>query len=84
MTCVDAARLQRASKGAGQSAGRRGNDIVERRGVRWILAQIGAVVLGYLVVDAKRDWVIPPGHPGIANRTPDPFDLDLRSIHYVV
>ena len=46
----DLTRLQRAGESAGQSAARRGNDIVERRGVRREPVGIDTVVLGHLGV----------------------------------
>ena len=51
----DLARLQRATPGSGQSARRRGDDIVQRRGVRLEAAGGGLVVLGNLIVNAKQD-----------------------------
>jgi hypothetical protein len=44
----DLTRLQRAGESAGQSAARRGDDVVERRGVRRELVRIDSVVLGHL------------------------------------
>jgi hypothetical protein len=43
----DLTRLQRAGESAGQSAARRGDDIVEHRGVRREPVRIDAVVLGH-------------------------------------
>jgi len=42
----DLTRLQRASKGPGQSTRRGGHQVVERGGVRLVSAGLGAVVLG--------------------------------------
>jgi hypothetical protein len=53
----DLTRFQRAGKGARQSATGRGDDIVERRGVRRKLLGIDAVVLGDLGVDPEGDRV---------------------------
>jgi hypothetical protein len=46
-------RLQRAGEGAGQSTARRGDDVVERRRVRWELVRIDAVVLGHVGMHAE-------------------------------
>ena len=50
-------------------SGRRGDDVVERRRVRRVLAQIGSVVLGDLVVDAKGDDIFLRRQPGVARRS---------------
>jgi hypothetical protein len=42
----DLARFQRAAEGAGQSAGGRGNHIVQSGGLRFVNLRIDAVVLG--------------------------------------
>src|SRR5216684_1544289 len=52
---VDPARLQRASKGTGESTGRRGDDVVERGRVVGVLAGSGAVMLAHLVVGPEYD-----------------------------
>jgi hypothetical protein len=49
----DLTRLQRAGESAGQSAARRGDDVVERRGVRRELLRIDSVVLGHLRMHAE-------------------------------
>jgi hypothetical protein len=51
----DLARLQRATQGSGQSTGCRGDDIVERGGVRLVAARSRLVVLRDLIVNAKQD-----------------------------
>jgi len=51
---VDPARLQRAPEGAGESTGRRRDDVIERRGMVGILPGRGAVVLADGAVGAKR------------------------------
>ena len=43
----DAARLQRAPEGSGQSAGGRGHQVVQGGGVRLTVLGVGAVVLGH-------------------------------------
>ena len=49
----DLARFQRASEGAGKSAPRRGDDIVERRCVRLDLCRIDLVMLGNRAMNAE-------------------------------
>jgi hypothetical protein len=49
----DLTRLQRAGEGAGQSAARRGDHVVERRGARRELIRIDTVVLGHLGMHAE-------------------------------
>ena len=44
---VDLTRFQRAGKRARQSPAGRGDDVVERRCVWWVLRRIDAVALGY-------------------------------------
>ncbi len=44
----DSARLQRATKGARQSAGGRGDDVIQRRRLRAVNVAVDPVVLGYL------------------------------------
>ena len=55
---LDLTRLQRAGKGAGQSAAGGGHDIVERRGVRREVLGLDPVVLGDLGVDAEHDRLL--------------------------
>ena len=49
----DLARFQRASEGTGQSAGRSGHDVIERRGVRLDLRRINLVVLSHSAMNAE-------------------------------
>ena len=51
----DAARLQRAPEGPGQSPGGRGHQIVQGGGVRLAVLGIGAVVLGHGAVYPEGD-----------------------------
>ena len=46
VTRIDLTRFQRAPKGSGQSAARRGHNIVNGRRVRWKLVRGDFVVLG--------------------------------------
>jgi hypothetical protein len=50
---IDPARLQRATQGARESTGGRGDHVVERGGVLGILACRGPIVLAHLVVGAE-------------------------------
>jgi len=50
---VDPARFQRATQGAGQSAGRGGHYVIERGGVRFECLRLSAVMLGDRVMDAE-------------------------------
>jgi hypothetical protein len=53
----DLARFQRTTKGAGQSAGRCGDEIVERRVERLVNLRVNPIVLGNRRVGAEMDWV---------------------------
>jgi hypothetical protein len=53
LACRDLTRFQRASEGAGQSAPRGGDDVVERRRALGLPRCLNAVVLGDRVVDAE-------------------------------
>jgi hypothetical protein len=52
---VDAARLQRAAQGAGQSTGGGGDDVIEGGGVLGILAGSSAVVLTHRSMRSEGD-----------------------------
>lgn len=71
---VDPARFQRAAKCAGQSTGRRGDDVVKRGGVVRILAGRRAVVLTDLVVRAEDHRLGLGGQECLPDRTPLPND----------
>ena len=53
VTCIDLARFQRAPKGSGQSAARRGHNIVDGGRVGWKLVRGNFVVLGNGRMDAE-------------------------------
>jgi len=77
---VDLARLQRATKGPGQSTGRRGDDVVEGSGLRVVLAGGRVVVLSHLVMDAEEHrlplgWKVRP-----PERTLHPLDPHLGDV----
>jgi hypothetical protein len=54
----DLTRLQRAGKGAGQSAPGRGDHVVERRGMSRILAGADTVMLGDFRVHTERHGLL--------------------------
>src|SRR5260370_1490549 len=82
---VDPARLQRATKGAGESTGRCGDNVVKRGGVIRVLAGSGAVVLAHLVVGSEHDGLRFQGQVRSANWTSlanDPYPRDVfRVVH---
>jgi hypothetical protein len=78
---LNAARLQRASQGAGQSPAGCGDDIVESRGARWKPLGIDAVVFGDLGMDAEESRFFLGGEIGPADRTPDPFDSNSGGVN---
>jgi hypothetical protein len=79
--CVDVARLQRAPEGAGQSAGRSGNEVVERRRPLGFAPSRDAVVVGDLVVDAELDLC--ERQLRAAQRAADALDADVRDVRDV-
>lgn len=76
----DAARLQRAAQRPGQSTSRRRYDIVQRGGMRLILALRPPVVRGDRTVDAEHHRRVLGRHGGIPQRPGSTFHLDLRPI----
>jgi hypothetical protein len=77
---IDATRFQRAPERASQSAGRRSDDVIERRRPLSVAAPRDAVMVGDLVVDAEPDRLVRPGKLGAAQRAADPLDADPRDI----
>ena len=77
---LDSTRLQRAREGAGQSAGRGGDDVVERRRVGRELGGIGAVVLGDLRVHPEGDRLRLGREVGEPLRPTEALDADVRSV----
>jgi hypothetical protein len=69
--CGDVTRLQRASERPGESTGRRGDDVVERRRPLGVAAALDPVVVGDLVVDAEPDRLRCAGHVRPAQRAFD-------------
>jgi hypothetical protein len=70
----DLTRLQRAGKGAGQSAAGGRHHVVERGRVGWVLRRRDPIVLGHLVVHAERHRLGFGGKVGKSLRTAEPFD----------
>jgi hypothetical protein len=60
----DAARLQRAPEGSGQSPGGRGHQVVQGGRVRLAVPGIGAVVLGHGAVHPEGDRAVLGGYRG--------------------
>ena len=79
----DVARLQRAPEGPRQSAGRRGDDVVECRGAGLECAGGDLVVLGDRAVDAEDDRLRLAGEVGAPDGPFHPFYPDVRPIHDV-
>jgi hypothetical protein len=76
-------RLQRASKGAGKSAGRRCNDVIQRGRVRLQRPRRHLVVLGHCAVHSENHrlalgWEIRP-----ANRPLHALDSNFGTVHNV-
>ena len=80
---VDVARLQRASEGAGQSAGSRGDDVVERGRPLDVAATRDAVVIRDLVVHAEPDRLVGPGELRAAKWALHALDPHPRRVHDV-
>jgi hypothetical protein len=70
----NSARLQRATKGARQSTGRRRHHVIQGGGVRFVHVQVHAIMLGNLRVDAKENGPFLLGQISPAQRTFDSFD----------
>ena len=73
----DLARFQRTAKGARQSAGRRGDEVVQRRIARLVDLRVDPIVRGHRRVDAEMDGVLPDGEKGTAVRSLHAFDPHL-------
>lgn len=80
LSCADLARLQRAPEGAGQSAGRSGHDVVERRRVLGFAAARNAVMIGDLVVDPERDRLALARYERTTQRAAHAFDPHPRAV----
>ncbi len=78
------ARLQRAPEGSGESARRRGDQVIQGRRVRGMDVGIDTVVCGDLGVDPKQDGLGLDRQVGPSQRTLDAFDSHQRAIHHRV
>jgi len=76
----DVTRFQRASEGAGQSAGGGGNDVVERGRTLCLASCRHTVVLGDGGVDAEDHRLILRGQVSAPERPTYPLDSDSRDI----
>jgi hypothetical protein len=77
---ADLTRLQRASEGAGQSAGGGRDDVVKRRSVLGLAAARNAVVVGDLVVNAEGDRVALARYKRAAKRAAHALDPNPRVV----
>jgi hypothetical protein len=71
---LDLTRLQRAGKGARQSAGGCRHHVVESGGLRRELVRVGAVVLGDFRVHSEADRLVGGGNMSQALRPAEPLD----------
>jgi hypothetical protein len=76
----DLARLQRASKGSGQSARGRGNHVVQSRRMRWGRVGRNLIVLRDRAVDTEDDRLILGRQVSLADGTLHSLDSDMRSV----
>ena len=77
---IDVTRFQRASEGAGESAGSRGDDVVERRRALGIAAPRNAVVVGDLVVNSEEDRFFASGKLRASQWAADSLDPHVRGV----
>ena len=75
--CIDVTRLQRASKGSDKSTGRRGNNVVERRRMRFEHRGRHLVMLSHRAVDAEDYGFRFCRQIRSAHRSFYPFDPDM-------
>ena len=80
---LDLARYQRAGKSARQSAGRRSDDVVERRRMRLVSICTDAVVFCDSAMDPKPDRLPLSWQPSQPNRPSFTFNADFRPVHDV-
>ena len=76
----DLARLQRATQGPGQSTGCRGDDVVERGGMRLVAARRRLVVLRHFIVNAKQHRLGLLWKVGAPQRTLHSLDSHPRDV----
>jgi hypothetical protein len=77
---IDLTRLQRAGKGAGQSASGRSDDVVQRRRVGRVLIGAYAVMLGDLGMHAERHGLRLGWEVSEPLRPAEPLDLHARGV----
>jgi hypothetical protein len=80
----DPARLQRAPKGAGESPGGGGHDVIQRGRVRRVDLGIHAVVFRNLGMDAEECRLILGREIGAAQRTLHALNSNLGAVRYGV
>jgi hypothetical protein len=78
---LDVARVQRASEGPRQSAGRGRDDVVERRRARFEGSGGHLIVLRHRPVDAEDDRLRLTGEIGAPDWALHALDPDLRAVH---
>ena len=76
-------RLQRASKGSGESTSRRGDDIVERGGMRREGIRRNLIMLGDCAMDSEDHRRRLRGQIRAPHRTSLALDAHFRSVDYV-
>ena len=76
-------RLQRASKGSGESTGGSGDDVVERGGMGREGVRRYLIVLGDGAVDAEEHGLWFGGQVGAAHRASLALDADFGAVDYV-
>jgi hypothetical protein len=76
----DLARFQRAPEGAGESAGRRRDHVVERGRVGLLLGHVDPVVAGDRAVDAEQDRLRLGRQVRAPERPADALDADVRGV----
>ena len=82
IACLYLTRLQRAAKGAGESATGRGDEIVEGRGMGLVLGHVHAIAFGDLRMNAKEDRFGFWGDEGATQRTAYTFNAYIGLIDH--
>jgi hypothetical protein len=80
---LDLTRLQRAGEGARQSTASSGHNVVQCRGVGWVLLRPDAVVLGYLGVHAEHNGRVLGGQKGKTLRAAKTLNPHARNVRNV-
>jgi hypothetical protein len=84
IACRDLARLQRTTKGAGQSAGGGRHHIIQRGGMGFMDVGIDTVVLGDFGMHSKKNRVWNVRQISPAQRTVNTFDSDPGCVSDIV